>query len=70
MKGKTSQTHVQSGACIVGLIIEYMGDLPKMEVIHDPEGTVLDIRFEIQANIFMCKKPSWRWTGLTSPCVS
>ena len=32
-------------------IVEYMSNLPRMELIHDPEGTLLDIRCEIRANV-------------------
>ena len=54
----------------MGLLVEYMGDLPDMEFIHDPEGTLLDMRFEIEAKVCMYQEPCWRWTGLISPNVS
>ena len=44
---------MQSVAYVVGLIIEYISDLPRMECIDDLEGNLFDMRFEIQANVCM-----------------
>ena len=64
------QIRVQSGACVVVPIVEYKGDLAKTEFIHDPEGTLLDIKFKIRAKIYMYQEPCWHRTGLKSPSVS
>ena len=46
--GYTSQTHVQSGVCGVGLIDEYTGDLPRMEpyMIQKVLFWIWDLRYE------------------------
>ena len=54
----------------VVLIVKYMGDLPKMEFIHGPEGTLLDTRIEIRVKVCMYQEPCWCQTGMVSPSVS
>ena len=54
----------------MSLIVEYMGNLPRMEFICGPEGTLLDIRFEIRAEVCMYQEPYWRQTDLMSLRVS
>ena len=45
---------MQSVACVVVAVVEDINDLPRLEFIHDPEGTLLDMRFEIQAKGYAC----------------
>ena len=53
------------------LIVEYIGNLPRKEYICNPEGTLLDIRFEIRAKEYVCTRSltGLDWTDATKYLV-
>ena len=62
---------MQSVVCVVDSIVEYMGNLPRKEFIYDPLGTLLDLRFEMQAKGGVCTRSlTGLETGLVSSSVS